>query len=482
MGPKLKNQQKLNKKNQAKEERANRYINQRKKDSYLADDNNYEQFTKQLARLGLELRDITGDGNCLFRALSDQLEGTEGNHLLYRRQVCEYMRKNRVDFEPFVVGLYEEIENKKKGGRGGNNEAKNASGVDAFDKYVNNLEQSGTYGGNDALVAFARLHQLEIHLHQLDQPIWKVNGAFQDMKNVKQIHLSYHNGEHYSSIRRVGDTNNNPANIHINTVPGNPNVNSSNNNNNNKKSNKCYNSNSYENYEYDEYVDEIDEVYNVDNGFGLESKLNLNEKSNDNYNNKNELIIASGGGLTVTNPNLNDNSSTIDEVSLDNIMNITNCYDLTLIKDLYNENNRNLELTITRLISILASTNNETNANKEQDDENGVSENENDNILNSNNKESGNRNRPKKMNAREKKMIKKQKQMERQRNKVIEEREKEKSKVAPRVNDNNCCDSVSGVHEKNCCNNNHNNNSSDKANDDNEVIQINLNNIQATSI
>lgn len=69
------------------------------KDSYLADDNNYELFAAQLANLGLELRDITGDGNCFFRALSDQLNGNESEHIRYRREVCKYMRENRDEFE-----------------------------------------------------------------------------------------------------------------------------------------------------------------------------------------------------------------------------------------------------------------------------------------------------------------------------------------------------------------------------------------------
>jgi hypothetical protein len=56
MGPKSKNNSnnKNNKKN-----------NQSK--SYLAEDENYQSFSNQLFKLGLHSRDITGDGNCLFR-------------------------------------------------------------------------------------------------------------------------------------------------------------------------------------------------------------------------------------------------------------------------------------------------------------------------------------------------------------------------------------------------------------------------------
>ena len=49
-------------------------------DSYLAFDRNCDKFANQLSKLGLYLHDILGDGNCLFRALGDQLEGHQESH------------------------------------------------------------------------------------------------------------------------------------------------------------------------------------------------------------------------------------------------------------------------------------------------------------------------------------------------------------------------------------------------------------------
>ena len=40
---------------------------------------------------------------------------------------------------------------------------------------VSNLKQLGTYAGNDAIVAFARLHKLKVVIHQLDSPCWQVS-------------------------------------------------------------------------------------------------------------------------------------------------------------------------------------------------------------------------------------------------------------------------------------------------------------------
>ena len=41
---------------------------------------------------------------------------------------------------------------------------------------VNALSKDGTYAGNDAIVAFARNHDLNIVIHQLFAPVWIVSG------------------------------------------------------------------------------------------------------------------------------------------------------------------------------------------------------------------------------------------------------------------------------------------------------------------
>ena len=35
----------------------------------------YEEFDQELKALQIKLRDVSGDGNCLFRALADQVDG-----------------------------------------------------------------------------------------------------------------------------------------------------------------------------------------------------------------------------------------------------------------------------------------------------------------------------------------------------------------------------------------------------------------------
>lgn len=180
--------------------------------SYLADDQNFKPFTSQLNKLGLQLRDITGDGNCCFRALSDQLEGNENQHLDYRKRTCQYIRQNRDEFEPFIAALVEDAAEVDLSGKSDNKKKSNKK-LDAFDNYIKNLETPGTYADNMCLVAFARLYQVTINIHQLDLPIWTIQGL--ENKSKKNIHLAYHNGEHYSSIRRQGDLTSTPTEINF---------------------------------------------------------------------------------------------------------------------------------------------------------------------------------------------------------------------------------------------------------------------------
>lgn len=176
-----------------KEERHIRDQHRREKkiESYLADDENFPSFSTQLGKLGLQLRDIPGDGNCLFRAFGDQFEGHCRNHYRFRFEIANFMSEHREEFEPFIE---DDI---------------------PFDRYIKNLSTIGTYAGNDAIVAFARLYQTNVVIHQLNAPFLLIQGPKTSNSATKQIHISYHNGDHYSSVRKLGDNTESPANIKI---------------------------------------------------------------------------------------------------------------------------------------------------------------------------------------------------------------------------------------------------------------------------
>ncbi|XP_077312463.1 OTU domain-containing protein 3-like isoform X2 [Lithobates pipiens] len=153
-----------------------------------ADPEEFVSFTNQLQVLGLRMREVPGDGNCLFRALGDQLEGHSRNHLKHRQETADYMIRHRNDFEPFVE---DDV---------------------PFGKHA----QPGTFAGNDAIVAFARNNQVNVVIHQLNNPLWHIRGS--DKSGARELHIAYRYGEHYDSVRRINDNAETPANLQTETL------------------------------------------------------------------------------------------------------------------------------------------------------------------------------------------------------------------------------------------------------------------------
>ncbi|XP_030589717.1 OTU domain-containing protein 3 [Archocentrus centrarchus] len=176
------------------ERAARRAIAKDRKNRPQDDDEGAEfvSFSNQLQALGLKLREVPGDGNCLFRALGDQLEGHSRGHLRLRQETIEYMTSHRQDFEPFVE---DDV---------------------PFAQHLANLSQPGTFAGNDAIVAFARSQQVKVVIHQLNTPLWEINGS--EKQVCRELHIAYRYGDHYDSVRRIGDNSESPAQLRIESL------------------------------------------------------------------------------------------------------------------------------------------------------------------------------------------------------------------------------------------------------------------------
>ncbi|XP_006862471.1 PREDICTED: OTU domain-containing protein 3 [Chrysochloris asiatica] len=135
-------------------------------------------FANQLQALGLKLREVPGDGSaraCLLRLR--QLEN------LYLRTVSQSAPQARfgLTYRWTLSGM------------------------------VASLAKPGTFAGNDAIVAFARNHQLNVVIHQLNAPLWQIRGT--DKSNERELHIAYRYGEHYDSVRRINDNSEAPAHL-----------------------------------------------------------------------------------------------------------------------------------------------------------------------------------------------------------------------------------------------------------------------------
>ncbi|RLN37125.1 hypothetical protein BBO99_00008262 [Phytophthora kernoviae] len=99
-----------------------------------------EQYKRQYRRLGWDVAPIRKDGNCLFRALSDQLYGHERRHLELRRRLVDFINLEQAFFEPFVAG-------------------------EGVMEYCARLREAGAWGGHPELVAASRLLGVNIIVH-----------------------------------------------------------------------------------------------------------------------------------------------------------------------------------------------------------------------------------------------------------------------------------------------------------------------------
>lgn len=95
----------------------------------------------QLKRMGLYAANTTGDGNCLFRALSDQLYGHPARHAQLRQETCDHLAASPDKFAGFVDDK-------------------------PFDQYIRLMRENGTYGGHVELHAFAQMKQKQIKIVQ----------------------------------------------------------------------------------------------------------------------------------------------------------------------------------------------------------------------------------------------------------------------------------------------------------------------------
>ncbi|KAK9135934.1 hypothetical protein Syun_015264 [Stephania yunnanensis] len=144
------------------------------------------EFRSQLDSLGLKIVQVTADGNCFFRALADQMEGNEEEHEKYRLRVVKYIKGHREEFEPFIE---DDV---------------------PFDEYCQSMEKDGTWAGNMELQAASLVTQSNICIHRVMSPRWYIRNF--DDRSARMIHLSYHNEEHYNSLRMKDDPCTGPAN------------------------------------------------------------------------------------------------------------------------------------------------------------------------------------------------------------------------------------------------------------------------------
>jgi hypothetical protein len=172
-----------------RKERAEWGEKRKKKRSFEWNKDDMAVLAPQLDAVGLAIREIKGDGNCLFRSWSDVLFGNEGRFHELREACCNHLRANADEFSPFLL---EEEEFK------------------SFEEYVCAMERDGEWAGNVELAALSAALRANVTIHQAGQRPWMISNDPAG-PTAAGLHISYHDGQHYNVVRCSHDMTTKPA-------------------------------------------------------------------------------------------------------------------------------------------------------------------------------------------------------------------------------------------------------------------------------
>ena len=133
------------------------------------------------------LQDIEGDGNCLFRAISDQLFGHQHKYKDLRWMCCDYMKDNK-ELLQYYLDVDEDM---------------------GFDDYVNWIRGDTNWGGYFELYCLGHLLGVNFLIVLKDGSLLEM--TYFDEDEARTLVLGFHEDEkndipeHYSSIRLIGD-------------------------------------------------------------------------------------------------------------------------------------------------------------------------------------------------------------------------------------------------------------------------------------
>ncbi|XP_024025046.1 OTU domain-containing protein 5 [Morus notabilis] len=122
---------------------------------------------------GLEVKKMLEDGNCLFRAVADQVYGDSEAYDVTRQMCIDYMEQERDHFSQFIT--------------------------EGFMSYCKRKRRDKVYGNNVEIQALSEMYNRPIHIYSYStEPINIFHGSYNT--DTPPIRLSYHQGNHYNSL------------------------------------------------------------------------------------------------------------------------------------------------------------------------------------------------------------------------------------------------------------------------------------------
>ncbi|MCJ1287154.1 hypothetical protein MMC26_006502 [Xylographa opegraphella] len=163
-----------------------------------------------LRALGLYAGDTTGYGDCLFRALSDQLYGDESHHQEIRARVVQHMRENADVYRNFTAvdagGAIRRNSRRRTASYGRVNSTM-PTDAEIDQRFYDNLDvmaKAGTYGDHLEIQAFCEAYGVDVKIYQKENGEITLEGFRTKTEKKPLALLAYHNYEHYSSVHSLG--------------------------------------------------------------------------------------------------------------------------------------------------------------------------------------------------------------------------------------------------------------------------------------
>uniref|UniRef100_A0A3P9LGU6 ubiquitinyl hydrolase 1 n=1 Tax=Oryzias latipes TaxID=8090 RepID=A0A3P9LGU6_ORYLA len=156
------------------------------------------KLAQKLAEKTLQIKEISSDGHCMYRAVEDQLtqRSKPGLNVTFkelRSRTAEHMRNNPENFLPFLS----------------NPTTGDTFTTDEFEKYCSEVEHTAAWGGQLELRALTHVLRLPIEVIQADSPTLKIGEEYDaEPITLVYMHHAYGLGEHYNSVEPMK----NPAN------------------------------------------------------------------------------------------------------------------------------------------------------------------------------------------------------------------------------------------------------------------------------
>ena len=154
------------------------------------------------------MRANTRIGNCLFRAIADQLWADDRRHPEVRKAVVAQMYREK----QFFVEFFSVVEPRRGAKRKAAGPNPVAIDHGSYSRETRDLalrdrlvlsSQLGDWGDSTEALAAAQFYEVDVLIHQAGQPVTILPGGKGEKQQRPQIALAYHGWRHYTSVRRV---------------------------------------------------------------------------------------------------------------------------------------------------------------------------------------------------------------------------------------------------------------------------------------